>query len=69
MVGNSDTPVTFSSVSYKVGDRVRVIRGKLTGLEGTVRTLDSNNSELIIGLDFLGNARLTIETINTEPIR
>lgn len=68
MVGNSDTPVTFSSASYKIGDRVRVIRGKLAGLEGTVRVLDNNHSEIIIGLDFLGNARLTIEAINIEPI-
>lgn len=69
MVGNSDTPVTFSATSYNVGDRVRVIRGNLAGLEGLVYVRDTNHSEIVIGLDFLGNARLTIETVNIEPIR
>ncbi len=69
MVGNSDTPIVFFSMPYKKGDWVRVIRGKLAGLEGEVKTIDDKHSEVIVNLDFLGNARLTIETTDIEPIK
>lgn len=69
MVGNSDTPVTFSDSHYKKGDMVRVIRGRLAGLEGMVNNVDDKHSEIIVNLDYLGNARLTIETINVERIK
>lgn len=68
MVGNSDSPIIFSNTPYKKGDMVRVIRGKLAGLEGEVKTVDDRHSEVIVSLDFLGNARLTIETIDIEKI-
>lgn len=68
MVGNSDTPVTFSSAMYRKGDMVRVIRGRLAGLEGEVKTVDDKRSEIIVNLDCLGNARLTIDTIDVERI-
>lgn len=67
MVGNSDAPVVFSSTPYKKGDWVKVIRGKLAGLEGEVQSVDDKHSEVIVNIDYLGNARLTIETINIEP--
>ncbi|MGN0236891.1 MAG: UpxY family transcription antiterminator [Lepagella sp.] len=68
MVGNSNEPITFSSTPYKKGDKVRVVRGKLAGLEGEVRRIDDKHSELIVDLNMLGNARLTIETINVERV-
>lgn len=68
MVGNSDTPVSFSSEPYKKGDFVKIIRGNLSGLEGEVQIIDSKHSEIIVSLDVLGNARLTIETVNVERI-
>ena len=67
MVGNSNTPVTFSSMPYKKGDLVRVIRGQLAGLEGEIRAIDDKHSEIIVNIDFLGNARLTIDTVDVEP--
>lgn len=69
MIGNSDSPVTFSSISYKKGDLIKVVRGKLAGLEGEVKTIDNKHSEVIIAIDFLGSAKVTIETINIEPIK
>ena len=69
MVGNSDTPVTFSSMIYKKGDIVRVVRGRLAGLEGEVKVVDNKHSEIIVNLDCLGNARLTIDTIDVEKIK
>lgn len=69
MVGNSDTPVIFSYVPYKKGDWVRVVRGRLAGLEGEVTAINASQSEVVVSLDCLGNARLTIETIDIESIR
>ena len=68
MVGNSDAPVNFSSDSYKKGDWVKIIRGKLAGLEGEVKIVDDRQSEVIVSLDFLGSARLTIDTVDIERI-
>lgn len=68
MLGNSDTPVTFSSGLYSRGDLVRVIRGKLAGLEGEVQSQDSRHSEIIVRIDCLGCACLTIATVDVEPV-
>ncbi len=68
MLGNSDVPVFFTSTPYKKGDFVKVIRGKLAGLEGEVHSIDAKQSEIIINVDFLGNARVAIETINIELV-
>ena len=69
MVGNSDTPVSFTASTYKKGDKVRVIRGNLKGLEGEVRLIDDRQSELFVLIDFLGSATLTIDTIDVELIK
>lgn len=68
MVGNSDTPVTIAPLDFKNGDKVRVMRGGLMGLEGEVLDLSNDKSELIVRLDLFGSARLTIDTINIERI-
>ena len=69
MLGNSDTPVTITSRPFKKGDKVRVIRGKLKGLEGEVMDLNKDKTELVVGLDFFGCAKLTTDTINVEVIK
>ncbi len=66
MLGQSDIPVVLTSCEYRKGDRVRVIRGGLAGLEGTVTNLKSSKSELMVELGVLGCATLSIETVNLE---
>lgn len=68
MLGQSDTPVEITEKPFKNGDRVRVIRGNLAGLEGEVLSLKESKSELIISLNFFGCARLSIDSINLEII-
>lgn len=68
MLGQSDIPVTISDRPYRVGDRVRVLRGSLMGLEGEVVNLKSAKSELVVSLDFFGCAKLSIDTVNLEII-
>lgn len=64
MLGNSDSPVNITQADFKAGDKVRVLRGSLAGLEGEVTDMTKGKSELIVRLDLFGCARLTIDTIN-----
>lgn len=66
MLGQSDIPVDITPYTYCKGDKVRVIRGSLTGLEGTVVDLRSTKSELTVVLGKLGCATLSIDTVNLE---
>lgn len=69
MVGNSDTPVTFTPCIYRQGDKIRVIRGNLKGLEGEVQVVDERHSELSVVIGLLGSAKLTIDTVDVELIK
>ncbi len=69
MVGNSDTPVTFTPCIYRQGDKIRVIRGNLKGLEGEVQVVDDRHSELSVVIGLLGSAKLTIDTVDVELIK
>lgn len=68
MLGQSDIPVEITEKPFKTGDKVRVIRGYLAGLEGEVIKLNNAKSELVVGLNFFGCAKLSIETVNLEII-
>lgn len=68
MLGQSDVPVTITDRKYKVGDKVRVIRGSLAGLEGEVFQTESSKSEVMVTLEFFGCAKLLIDTVNLEII-
>ena len=68
MLGQSDSPVEITSRPFKTGDRVRVIRGNLKGLEGEVWDLKGPQSELVVALNFFGCAKLSIDTIDLEII-
>lgn len=68
ILGQSDTPVEITEKPFKTGDKVRVTRGTLAGLEGEVLNIRNANSELIVGLNFFGCAKLSIETVNLEII-
>lgn len=68
MLNQSDTPVEIIGRPFKTGDKVRVVRGNLKGLEGEVMDMREAKSELIVALDFFGCAKLSIDTINLERI-
>ncbi len=69
MLGQSDIPVEITEKPFKAGDKVRIIRGGLAGLEGEVLELRNPKSELIVALKFFGCARLLIDTINLEIVK
>ena len=68
IVENSPSPVTVSDSSYRKGEKVRIVRGNMKGLEGEVEDADGLHSRLVISLDILGNARLMIDTNMLERI-
>lgn len=69
MLGQSNTPIEFSETPYRINDRIRIIRGDLKGLEGEVITTHDGKSELIVRVDMLGCAKLTVDAIDIELIK
>lgn len=64
MLEQDELPVTFdeAKASYSAGDHVRVVVGKLSGLEGTVmRTVDGKR-RLYVSLDILGSASVEVDS-------
>lgn len=72
MLGQSDYPVDFSQNSYRRGDKVRVIRGALLGLQGEVlqpaATEASPDAELVVRLDILVAARVYVPITDIAPV-
>lgn len=69
MLGQSDVPVEITSKPFRTGDKVRVLRGSLAGLEGEILDMNETQSEIVVALDFFGCAKLSINTVNLEIIR
>lgn len=69
MLGQSDIPVVISAMSFKTGDKVRVIRGSLIGLEGDIINLNPTQTEFVVALDVFGCAKLSIDSTNVEVIK
>ncbi len=69
MLGQSDIPVDFTDTPIRVHDRVTVVRGNLKGLEGEVIESRDGRSEVVVRIDLLGSARLSIDTMNLEILR
>lgn len=67
MLYNADSPVTFTAEPLHLGDHIRVVRGQLAGLEGRV-TRDGSGTYLVVTLDLLGSALVSISTDDLEKI-
>ena len=69
MLGQKEYPVSFQDLKLATGDKVKIIRGSLKGLEGFVFSSGNTNEEVIIKLDFLGCAKVNISTSNLELLK
>lgn len=69
MLGQSDIPISFVATPLRPHDKVMVIRGSLTGIEGEVVQTTDGKSEVIVKVDILGAAKMTINTNNLELIK
>lgn len=64
MLGQSDHEVNFLPGPFVANEKVRVIRGKLKGLEGTVmHGTDDTTRKLIVQMGILGGATVTISPL------
>ena len=70
MLSQEDFPVSMvdSGIDYTIGEKVKVVSGKLAGLEGFVRTLADNKHRLYVSLDILGSAFVEIDKNFLEPV-
>lgn len=70
MLGQDELPVEIEDirVNYAAGDRVRVVIGKLAGLEGIVRQVTDGRQRLYVSLDLLGSASVIIDRTWLEPV-
>lgn len=70
ILGNADTPVAFDATSYKLGDKVRVIRGGLLGAEGHIMECDEKGSAYFaVQINLLGVAKVRIKKEDLELIK
>lgn len=66
----SDKPVYIETERYFVkGDRVRVIRGNLIGLEGTISRDNEGHDRIYIEIDKIGYASTEMSRFDVEFIR
>lgn len=68
MLGQSDQLIEFVPNIYRVNDCVRVIRGKLRGLEGEIREASDGTHTLVVGLSLLGGAIVYINPQDVEKL-
>lgn len=68
MVANAIDEVTVTPGKVKRGDRVRVRSGGMKGIEGIVERTDAGNSRLVINIDYLGCAAVSIDMEDLEFI-
>lgn len=62
MLQQTDSPVSFAEMDFRVGDKVRVQGGSLDGFEGHITQLPDGKSLLSIILDHLGCATIQVDT-------
>lgn len=65
MLDFSDQPVSFNTTSFQPGEKVRVIKGPLTGLEGELVTVN-DKSDIVVRINQLGCAAVEMNASMVE---
>jgi transcription antitermination factor NusG len=68
MLDHADDDVTFRVEALNPGDKIRVIKGPLTGLEGELVTIDGQSS-IAVRIDALGCALVRIDPAYVEVMK
>ena len=68
MLGQSDYPVDFVPEIFHPGDLVKIVRGSLKGLKGEIIQSNETDKDLVIRLDILGCAKVTIPSSDLTPL-
>ena len=69
MLKQSDSPVELMPENLRVGDRVRIVRGALQGLEGELCKSVPEKSMVAIRIDGLGYACVSVSVGDLEVIK
>lgn len=69
MLGQSSIPVTFVDTPFRVKSKVVVIRGELRGIEGEVIQVSEGKSDVVVKIDMLGAAKMSIDTADLELVK
>lgn len=70
ILGNADSSVEFEQISFRLGDKVRVIRGGLITMEGNiVECTDKTDAYFAIRVDCLGVAKVRVKREDLELIK
>lgn len=69
MLGQSNIPVTFIDTPFKVKSKVIVVRGDLKGIEGEVIQASDGKSDVVVKIDLLGAAKMSIDTADLELVK
>ena len=67
MLDKSDNQVNFTSSYFKPGEKVRITKGSLTGLEGEMVQVEGN-TKIVIRIDQLGCAVVELNASYVERI-
>ena len=67
LLHNADAKVSIVE-NLKVGDKVRLVRGPMKGLEGELSYIEENKPIVAIRIDGLGYACVSVDKINLELI-
>lgn len=68
MLHKSENPANFIQGNIKLSDSVRVIRGNLLGLEGVVDRNPDGKIFIIVTIDILGGATVSVNLSDLELI-
>ena len=68
MINDAESEVTIESRPLRLGERVRVNGGKLVGLEGNVWEAPDGSTSLVVKIDILGCAKVTIARDLLDPV-
>lgn len=68
ILGQSDYTVEFETGLFSIRDNVRIIRGNLCGVCGEVMNVYDNKALIVVKIDGLGGAKLTVNKQDLEKI-
>ena len=68
MLTQSDTKVEMRHQVLKTGDRVRIIRGPLKGIEGDLCKVEAGKPMVSVQIDCLGYACVSVEVGEVERV-
>ena len=69
MLNKSEDAVEFVEGDFKKYDRVKVVKGKLAGLEGVVQRTSEREAFIVVNIDILGGARVSVDPSELEILK